>query len=531
MIEFIGEVETAPNGFGFIDIDTVRRVNGEPHGLETHADIFVPQSECATPLQMGMVLRFKVKPNEVKGLGHYMAVEAVEVISTTALVPSTGPVMPGFTWSLVPSGPVRDLPVPMHAGMKAIDPDLLEKVKENRALAGLPADEDEVRLTETMSIRDTFEDYLLGLFAGFSGLAGFSFAIVDYDGAAQDALIAASMAENRDFGMAEQALKLEADYARFKHTRRLLAWILERNLLRPGTQLSPLVLRSLIELVEKTGGAAMQGKTVDDVIGVIEFMNRHGLLRPNTVIGMEHLPDLYMAVPIWFFLFRSKSEQEQAEHNWDKAAQNFESAFGGITPGLEYFGTVVPNQRWANTFLMLNRRLRNISLYTGDVIPSNVMAVMREAKEVFDYVAIATPYHDMVAAEWTSVDWVNGLDPYVIGFRRGLPVMFVLGRFSDSGIFPLHSELVADTIDFLRRNIEKMRGFNTQEKGGLRKHVMSWMHVQPDGAPRVDKIDEVGTRFIEHTRQLLASFDQGHLFEWLRGEWDLPNEALVRTTD
>ena len=67
-IFYTGTVKNAPNGFGFIDLKTVQREDDTSHGLETTADIFVPQTECAVPLREGLILRFKVKPNEQKGV-------------------------------------------------------------------------------------------------------------------------------------------------------------------------------------------------------------------------------------------------------------------------------------------------------------------------------------------------------------------------------------------------------------------------------------------------------------------------------
>lgn len=117
-----------------------------------------------------------------------------------------------------------------------------------------------------------------------------------------------------------------------------------------------------------------------------------------------------------------------------------------------------------------------------------------------------TPYHDKAGAEWDSLVWQRNIDPYIIGFLKNVPFMLVLGRFSDSGTFPLYSEMVADTMNFLRTNIARLRGFDRGGEG------IYWLN----NASR-HWFSRMGTRLERHTEEMLKAYEQGILFDWLRG--------------
>jgi len=156
----------------------------------------------------------------------------------------------------------------------------------------------------------------------------------------------------------------------------------------------------------------------------------------------------------------------------------------------------------------LNRRVRTLKQYKGEVIPPNVARRMRKAVELFDYVVIATPYHDQAGMDWQDLQWLRAIDPYILGFKKGIPFFFILARFSDTGTFPLFNELIADTIEFLRVRKEKLDGFNLVNNP-------YWCNVE--------KLDMMGIPYfgnylMQHVGQLLAAFEAGNLFDWLRGE-------------
>src|SRR3990167_6866040 len=143
--EYIGVVQNVPNGFGFIGIQTVTREDGSPHGLETDADIFIPQSECNAPLTVGLKVAFKVRPDERRGVGHYVACDAQERVIALATAGN------------------RDI----HTLMKPVDPVILQQVHANHPLEGVPCDEKgetTPAVIDDAAVRRMLEDYLWSKF-------------------------------------------------------------------------------------------------------------------------------------------------------------------------------------------------------------------------------------------------------------------------------------------------------------------------------------------------------------------------------
>ena len=131
---------------------------------------------------------------------------------------------------------------------------------------------------------------------------------------------------------------------------------------------------------------------------------------------------------------------------------------------------------------------------------------MRKAVELFDYVVIATPYHDEAGKDWEDLDWLRSIDPYVLGFKKGIPYFFVLARFSDAGTFPLFNELVADTIEFLRARKDRLAGFDQVDRP----------YWYTPGKAESFCVSQLGSVLQGRVDELLAAFEAGNLFDWLR---------------
>ena len=146
-------------------------------------------------------------------------------------------------------------------------------------------------------------------------------------------------------------------------------------------------------------------------------------------------------------------------------------------------------------------------------MPPNLVRIMRQAKELFDYVVIMTPYHDTASKEWSDPNWLRNIDPIMVGFLKGLPHMFVLGRWSGTGVFPMLLDCIADTSNHLRLNKHLLRNFksNTYWYKGKRESSMLSQNDQGDNGL---------TKFAD---KILLAYDNGLLFPFLRGELkDIP---------
>jgi hypothetical protein len=337
--------------------------------------------------------------------------------------------------------------------MKAVPAETVAQVIANEPLRGMPRNDDVKLAQGNPRLREILQRYLAVLFPHMAGF-GTDYDVLDPDDTALDRE-AAEAAENYEaLGLGNEIPVLEGEVQRFKEMRAALA-----------------------------------------------FMFEEGLIRHDTVIPTRFLPDLFMAVPVWYH-WMPADLLERVAATWRTTDPESDAR-------TRYFCDLFPgDQRWCDTYQLWNRRTRTFKQYQGEMIPSHVARRMRTAVTLFDHVVIATPYHDQAGMDWRDVKWLRALDPYVLGFKKGVPYFFVLARFSDSGTYPLLNELVGDTIEFLRANSEALGNFN---------QISSPYWCMADGGI-MNAAHPFGDYLQKHVRQLLAAFEAGNLFNWLRGE-------------
>jgi hypothetical protein len=156
----------------------------------------------------------------------------------------------------------------------------------------------------------------------------------------------------------------------------------------------------------------------------------------ETVVSLRYLPELLMAAPVWFITYR----------------RGFISA-----SAVEYFCNLGASDQFAYLFQIYNHQLRSFDqFYSRDVMPVPILDLVTQVRQLFDYLVIATPYHDFAAREWTKAErqrWTHNIDPFLLGFLGQIPeYMFFLGRWSGTGMFPLIDDMIADTIQHITTN-------------------------------------------------------------------------------
>lgn len=452
---YLGRIVSVPgaDGFGFIGIGGVTQEDGSPHGLNTVEDIFLHKDDCAAELKVGMEVLFDVIPDRKRGEGAYRAVGAVRHIEVELLPRNEQPI-PGFAIMVPPVREKAELALrerlPVHAGMKLVPEETVSQVVANAPMPRIPRVNDIPRDGETK--QELVQWFLSMLFPNMASF-GTDYRILDYTDAELDHEVEETAENYRLMGLDQQIEVMGSEVKRFKETRGALALMLEDN-----------------------------------------------LVRRDTVIPIRYLPDLFMAVPVWYFWVNPETQ--------NGAASDWESPDPQPHTAVKHFCELFQSQRWCDTFQLFNRRIRTLKQYKGEMIPPQVARRMRRAVELFDYVVIATPYHDQAGKDWESIEWLRAIDPYVLGFKKGIPFFFVLARFSDAGTFPLFNELVADTVEFLRARKEKLNGFNQTERP-------YWCHTDKQ---KTMGANPFGNYLKRHVDQLLASFEAGNLFDWLRQE-------------
>jgi hypothetical protein len=453
---FTGRIGSVPNSsdYGFISLSTVEGSDGQPHGLSTQKDIFIHQDDCSTMLRPGLVVEFDAIPR-IGHNGEFRATGAIEVV-TAELVPSRGTVIPGFNttadWTPTTELQLASAKLPIHFRMKAVPMETVQQVAANKPMPTVPRSFGTATEEQQSGLINAFLLHLFPHMAQF----GTDFNVLSSSDAVLDEQLRTVSEDLSTIGMGDHVIQIRKEVERFKSTR-----------------------------------------------DALRFTHEEGLVRPDTIIPIHYLPDLFMAVPVWFFYTDQNGVQKIKENNKsdDPHVHEWTKYFCDLLPG---------NRRWADTFQLYNRRLRTLADYGGDgfdVIPPAVARRLKWAVKAFDFVVIATPYHDLAGQDWQDAAWLRSIDPYVLGFKRGIPYMFVLARFSDSGTFPLYHQLVGDTIEFLRKNKQRLRTLDNFRPNWHGIPGTTWFSN-----------NEAGRHLISHVDQLLQAFERGNLFEWLRME-------------
>lgn len=457
-MEFMGKVVTGNGKFGFIGIGTVRRIDGGSHGLGAQ-DIFVHSDDLGREVAPDLIVTFNVAPDRSRGGNTFRAVEACEVNEGLAL-PVGSPAVPGFNTLALAQDAGYAVAMsydrlPVHAAMKAVPKETVARVIDNAPLPRMSRVHEVPRSEEE---RQALLNWMLGMM--FPTLRDFKaeYSVIEWSDAELDRVVEETVRDYESVELTNQIAVLNGEVARFKEVRVFFRMMIEEE-----------------------------------------------LVRPDAIIPTKYLPDLFMAVPVWYHYM---DQAETAQHGGE-----VEKADPRVGDRVKFFCNFFPgNQVWYDTFQLFNRRARPLSLYKGETIPPAVLKRMMRAARQLDYIVIATPYHDQAGKEWSDPAWQRAIDPYILGFKKGMPFFLVLGRYSDAGTFPLFNELVADTIEFLRANRELLLGCE------VRTPYWYATHYAPGYPNCIQPVGGLGRYLHKHVERLLEAFDEGQLFTWLRGE-------------
>lgn len=350
-----------------------------------------------------------------------------------------------------------------HVTAKRIDPDKAAKAADNEPFGDM-AGRIVGNEVSPEAVAMIAEHTLVGMFSSLAS-HGVSYSVNgDVDVAAEQARIDQAKAKYVQLGMAGQAESLQEEYRKLAGIRQAFA-----------------------------------------------VMRTNNILTIESVIPIKYLADLLVAAPVWFVNSRQTlSDQTQED---DPQADH----------AVKFFCGQIPNRNFAWLYQIYNRRTRPFSQFAGrDIMPLGVVEILEQAKRSFDYLVIATPYHDIASREWSDPEWLRNIDPFLIGFMQDMPYMFLLGRWSGTGLFPLVLDMVADTIDHLRLNHSKLRNFHSNSYW-VRGEVKRSAGENYLGG-RLEH-DVRGNNILEpFALETVKAFDEGRLFEFLRGE-ELPVKA------
>ncbi len=241
--------------FGFIGIETVVTENGEnPSELKTSEDIYIHREDCASSLVVGINVSFLIKEDRKRGDGFYRAFGAIEAMEAE-IVQDGEEVITGFyavsnpqmTQELTTITPRANY----HISAKEIPAEEVEKVLKNKPMEEIPRGFESVQ-TEEKKLR--LLSMMLGTF--FPTLSQFQ---ADFN-------ILESDSEELDEAVRENEINLEA-----------------------------------IGMSQQIEDIRMEVASFNSMKATLKLIYDDGLVRPDTIIPIKYLPDLFMAVPVWYF--------------------------------------------------------------------------------------------------------------------------------------------------------------------------------------------------------------------------------------
>lgn len=334
-----------------------------------------------------------------------------------------------------------------HVNAKRIDPAEAEKAAENAPFIDVLGAK--INMGEA-DVKDMAENFLKGLFANISSI-GVSYSIAgDVDINQESSSVDEARQLAKGMGMDGQAESIDQEYAKFMGIRKAFT-----------------------------------------------LMHQNGLLSLESVVPLRNLPDLLVACPVWFISGKTCPWDQMDDGNPDFA------------PALRYFCDAVGTEAFSSLYQIYNRRVRGFQRFSGrDIIPVPIAKLIKEASQTFDYLVIATPYHDIASKEWAT-PWPRIVDPFLFGFMEGIDYMFLLGRWSGTGLFPLVCDMIADTMDHLRVNkgsLSKIPG-----RIGWYKPGIGWQNLS-------DSSDETNNVLEHFADDVLKAYEERRLFAFLRGE-------------
>ena len=463
--EFTGTVvETGKKGFCYID--NVRDSNNFPVDT-TAGDVYLAEDDLiGGKITVGAKLSFQIMPDPQRK-GCLKAFKAHS--SELALVRATE--VPAFPVS-VRTGEITYF----HANMRKVPAPLVTKARENQPFKDMPRP-----TTEEMAKQFTNQDMLA---AAFSEWLRVKFAmLMDFD-----VMFDITAPETGDGEEAKRITEFVTSYA-------------ANGMESAGAQLRD------------------SYQTFVNVRATFRFLYKKKLLLPQVVLPTKYLPHLFVAAPVVYV--KGKEQIANVDRQPDPKVDHF----------VEHICKLGKTQQFADLFQMYNRRSRGFEKYGNgmDVIPPHIWGIIKECmateghKARFDYLTIWTPYHNVASDEWADPNWAKLIDPYLVAFSKDIPdFCFVLGRWSDTGIFPGVDQMVGATMEHLETHKGMLGNF-----GSMPFWFMFDMntgdslrnHSEPPGASSGGSFPpNTPCVLLERAEETLKHFREGTLFPWLAGE-------------
>lgn len=306
----------------------------------------------------------------------------------------------------------------------------------------------------------------------------------------EDQVIQELMRKYSDKTLGGQAASLHAEYASLRSVQNIFTFV--RSVVA-DQKLEHQHLMLLASVNEVMQNLSINNRSVilQNLAEVCKWNGLRGRHRSPMALHHKYLPDLFMACPVWFIV-------------GEGIADTTDLPDPRVDDAVKYFTSIVGTEYFADLFQMYNRRTRGFDKFVGpDLLSPHVAEAIPELKKKFDYLVIATPYHNVASQEWADPAWRANIDPYLIGFKRGLDYMVIIERWSGTGLFPLMTEMVADTIEHIKTHKDRLIRFSG---------MTYWHSVKKSG----DSMLGDSSKLVRLANEIINNYAQGTLFDYLR---------------
>jgi hypothetical protein len=304
----------------------------------------------------------------------------------------------------------------------------------------------------------------------------------------EENIIAELIEDSNRNNLGGQAISIQDEFKSLQATKGIFQFVKKCAENNEFDERHIMLLSSVGELCDKlrTDQKAVMLSSLADICNWNDLAGR---FRVPMAIDSKYLVEIFTACPVWYMEGEGVSYTNgQDDPDVDAFTQHICNVVGKVN--------------FADFFQLYNRRNRSFSDFKGpDIMPAHIVKVLPELKKQFDYLVIATPYHDQASQEWANPAWIGSLDPYLIGFNKDTPNYAILiDRWSGSGLLPLMADMIADTMDHIQKHLNLLSNF---------KSNTYWYRPGIDGCT-------LGNGLTDFGRKVLSEFESGDLFNFLR---------------
>lgn len=288
-------------------------------------------------------------------------------------------------------------------------------------------------------------------------------------------------------GMSGQSLSIEKEFESLQATKNILNFVVLCKKNNVFDERHTMLLASVGKILDNLK-VEDKAFALSSLSQICTWNQQAGRFRVPMAVEMRYLVELFVASPVWYVAGNSV---EDLTNSNDPNVDDF----------TKYICNTIGTKNFAWFYQMYNRRTRGIESFQGpDIMPPHIAKVIPELKERFDYIVIATPYHNNAAKEWADPAWINSIDPFLIGFKKNVPdFFFLIDRWSGTGFLPLLVDMIADTMNHLTSHVHLLKNFGTNSY---------WYQGDANGY--------LGHKLPRFGNQLIEMFNNNELFTFLR---------------